>query len=66
MQKIENGCTLLIFYMMEDIKKVKEKNVFLHHFSVTDPPKIQYGHRTWALYRENAKRCNSSSNHDRN
>ena len=40
--------------------------MFLRHFSVTDPPQIQYGRRIWALYRENAKRCNSSSNHDRN
>ena len=31
--------------MMEDIKKVNFKNVFLWLFSVTDPLKIQNGHQ---------------------
>ena len=43
MKKINNGCRLLILYMMEDIKKVNFKNVFLWLFSVTDPLKIQNG-----------------------
>ena len=43
MKKINNGCRHLILYMMEDIKKVNLKNVFLWLFSVTDPLKIQNG-----------------------
>ena len=43
MKKINNGCRLLIFYMMEGIKKVNWKNGILWLFSVTDPPKIQDG-----------------------
>ena len=41
--KINNGGRLLIFYMMEGIKKVNWKNGILWLFSVTDPPKIQDG-----------------------
>ena len=43
MKKINNGCRHLILYMMEDIKKVNLKNVFLRLFHVTDPLKIQNG-----------------------
>ena len=43
MKKINNGGRLLIFYMMEGIKKVNWKNGILWLFSVTDPPKIQDG-----------------------
>ena len=43
MKKINNGGKLLIFYMMEGIKKVNWKNGILWLFSVTDPPKIQDG-----------------------
>ena len=43
MKKMNNGCRHLILYMMEDIKKVNFKNVFLWLFSVTDPLKIQNG-----------------------
>ena len=43
MKKINNGGRLLIFYMMEGIKKVNWKNWILWLFSVTDPPKIQDG-----------------------
>ena len=43
MKKINNGGRLLIFYMMEGIKKVNWKNIILWLFSVTDPPKIQDG-----------------------
>ena len=43
MKKINNGGRLLIFYMMEGIKKVNWKNGILRLFSVTDPPKIQDG-----------------------
>ena len=39
MKKISNGCRLLIFYMMEGIKKVNWKNGILWLFSVTDPLK---------------------------
>ena len=42
-KKINNGGRLLIFYMMEGIKKVNWKNGILWLFSVTDPPKIQDG-----------------------
>ena len=45
MKKINNGGRLLIFYMMEGIKKVNWKNGILWLFSVTDPPKIQDGHQ---------------------
>ena len=45
MKKINNGGRLLIFYMMESIKKVNWKNWILWLFSVTDPPKIQDGHQ---------------------
>ena len=45
MKKNDNGCRLLIFYMMEGIKKVNWKNGILWLFSVTDPPKIQDGHQ---------------------
>ena len=34
----------------------KVKNVFFHHFSVTDPPKIQYGCRKFAKNMLRAKR----------
>ena len=43
MKKINNGCRLLISYMMESIKKVNLKNGILWLFSITDPPKIQDG-----------------------
>ena len=43
MKKNNNGCRLLISYMMEGIKKVTLKNGILWLFSVTDPPKIQDG-----------------------
>ena len=43
MKKINNGGRLLIFYMMEGIKKVNWKNLILWLFSVTDPSKIQDG-----------------------
>ena len=39
MKKINNGGRLLIFYMMEGIKKVNLKNGILWLFSVTDPLK---------------------------
>ena len=43
MKEFNNGGRLLIFYMMEGIKKVNWKNGILWLFSVTDPPKIQDG-----------------------
>ena len=43
MKKNNNGGRLLIFYMMEGIKKVNWKNLILWLFSVTDPSKIQDG-----------------------